>query len=214
MEHTNNVSDLAYSPDGSRLITAGSLDNTAIVWDLADGRALRSLPGDGSGVWSVAWSPDGHTVALGLNGGHIQLWDLDSPEGQGPSIDLLRHAGWVSGVAFSPDGSLLASVSGDGRMLMSDLAEENATTFIGHRGPVLSVNFSPDGAMVATAGDDGTTIIWQAGPGARTEPLYVLEGHNGGVRDNAWSPDSKSLATASDDGTTLIWKIEAIREGQ
>ena len=142
------------------------------------------------------------------------LWDLDSPDGQEPSNDLLRHAGWVSGVEFSPDGSMLASVSGDGRLLMSDLAEETATTYIGHRGPVLSVNFGPDGAMVATAGDDGTTIIWNTEQGAITEPLFVLEGHNGGVRDNAWSPDSKSLATASDDGTTLIWKIETIREAQ
>ena len=60
--HSNNVVDLCWSPDDSRLATA-SIDNTVVVWDMATGRPLRTLDGHSSFVKGVAWDPVGTYLA-------------------------------------------------------------------------------------------------------------------------------------------------------
>jgi WD40 repeat protein len=207
VEHTRNVTDLAFAPDGRRLATAGSLDDTVIIWDLEDGQSLGRFPGEGDGVWSVGWSPDGQTLAVGLTSGHIQLWAVDDPAEAGPLTTMIRHAGWVSGLAYSPDGSLLASVGADGRLLITRLEDEKAKTYAGYLGPIRRVHFSPDGAFLATAGIDGKSIIWDASPDASTEPLAIFEGHTDSINDAGWSPDGKQLVSVSDDGTAIVWDI-------
>jgi len=206
-EHSGNVTDLVYSPDGRRLATAGSLDNTVIIWDLETGLPLGFYPGEGAGVWSVAWSPDGQTLATGLTSGHIQLWKADNHASPGPLTSMIRHSDWVSGLDFSPDGSLLASVGADGRLLITRLEDEKAKTFAGHLGPVHRVHFSPDGTRLVTSGIDGQVIVWDAGPEATTEPLLIFEGHTGPINDAGWSPDGQQLVSVSEDGTAIIWDL-------
>ncbi len=206
-EHTSNVTDLAYSPNGRRLATAGSLDNTVIIWDLETGLPLAMYPGEGAGVWSVAWSPDGQTLATGLTSGHIHLWKADNHASPGPLTSMIRHSDWVSGLDFSPDGSLLASVGADGRLLITRLEDAKAKTFSGHLGPVHRVHFSPDGTMLVTSGIDGQVIVWDASPEATTEPLFIFEGHTGPVNDAGWSADGRQLASVSEDGTAIIWDL-------
>jgi WD40 repeat protein len=208
-EHTQNVTDLAYAPNGRRLATAGSLDNTVIIWDLADGQLLGRFPGEGDGAWSVAWSPDSQSLAVGLTSGHVQLWAVDEPAEAGPLTTMIRHAGWVSGLEYSPDGSLLASVGADGRLLVTRLEDKKAKTYTGHLGPIRRVHFSPDGAYLATAGIDGKTIIWDARPDASTDPLAIFEGHTDSINDVGWSPDGKQLVSVSDDGTAIIWEFSS-----
>jgi WD40 repeat protein len=109
--HTDGVSSVAFSPDGS-LLASGSWDRTIKLWRVADGSLVRTLTGHTDGVSSVAFSPDGSLLASGsgYRDRTVKLWRV----ADGALLRTLEgHTDWVSSVVFSPDGSLLASGSGD-----------------------------------------------------------------------------------------------------
>ena len=77
--HTDAVLSVAFSPDGSRIIS-GSYDNTVRVWDATSGEELRSLAGHTDRVWSVAFSPDGSRIVSGSSDQTVRVWDAKSGE--------------------------------------------------------------------------------------------------------------------------------------
>jgi hypothetical protein len=98
--HTDRVNSVAYSPDGSRIVS-GSKDNTIKIWDAASGRVLGSHRRHTGDVSSVAYSPDGSMIASGADDKTIKIWDAASG---GELGSHRRHTGDVSSVAYSPDG--------------------------------------------------------------------------------------------------------------
>jgi Tol biopolymer transport system component len=119
-------------------------------------------------------------------------------------VKLKGHTGWVVCVAWSPDGSQLATASGrDRAAAMWDAANgQQLRVLEGHTGNVNCVAWSPDGGQLATASYDTTAALWDAATGQR---LRALEGHAGYVNCVAWSPDGSKLATASADNTAALW---------
>jgi WD40 repeat protein len=107
---------------------------------------------------SVAFSPDGQTLATGSNDKTVRLWHVTTAR-------ALRafegHPDGVRSVAFSPDGQTLATGSNDQTVRLWDVATCRALrAFEGHTKEVASVAFSPNGALLASASDDGTLRLW------------------------------------------------------
>jgi len=221
------VKGVAFSPDGKLLASAYG-NGTVRIWNSATGQATGiSLPADtgpGGGVEGVAFSPDGNLLATADADGTVRLWNpatgkatgitLSSPPSGGPGRRTMTGAGigyGVSGVAFSPDGNLLASADADGTVRIWNPATGAPTgiTFpddTGLGGGVAGVAFSPDGNLLATADADGTVRLWN--PATRTATGISLPadtGPGGGVEGVAFSPDGNLLATADADGTVRLW---------
>jgi len=113
------------------------------------------------------------------------------------------HPGPVRAVAYSPDGSTLATAGDDNTIrLWNPTTGQQAHQLTGHQGGVRAVAYSPDGSTLATAGNDGTIRLWNPTTGQQT---HQLTGHQRPVNAVAYSPDGTTLATAGYDNTIRLW---------
>lgn len=150
-----------------------------------------------------------HQLSGGTDG-TVQLWNVPggiTPPQTFESATVLKgHAGWVSSVAWSPDGTRLASGGYDYMVRVWDMATGAALAVLdGHTGWVGSVAWSLDGTRLASSGGaDSTVRVWDATTGVA---LAILDGHTSSVESVAWSPDGRWLASASRDRTVRVWDV-------
>ena len=131
------------------------------MWDTQTGNHIRTLSGHTNHVNSVAFSPDGNTIASGSKDGTIRLWDTQT----GNHIRTLEgHRAWFHSVSFSPDGNTIASGSWQEVRLWDTRTGNHIRTLEGHTFSVYSVAFSPDGQTLASGSGDGTVLLWELVP--------------------------------------------------
>jgi len=121
--------------------------------------------------------------------------------------ELEGHTATVWAVAFSPDGSLLASASADGAIILWDTKTwEHKEPLRGHEGDVYSLSFSPDGQTLASASKDKTIKLWDARTGQLSSVRLPTE-HTGEVLRVAYSPNGQLLASTGKDRTLRLWYV-------
>ncbi len=154
--HEDAVTAVDFSPDGKRLVS-GSMDHTLRFWDLESGQSQRR-DASGGGVLEVLYSPRGEVVvSRSLKDPRLRLWNGRTGELEG----MLRgHEADVSDLAFSPDGTRLASAGYDKRVMLWDMATGESRRLLGHTAGVKGVAFLPDGRALVSIGLDGTVRLW------------------------------------------------------
>jgi WD40 repeat protein len=149
-----NVPSVAYSPDGTRLVSSANHAGYAVVWNTTTGKQLFTLP-TGNGVNYVAYSPDGNRIAL-ASYNTVSVWDALTGK---KSLILQGHTGYISHVAFSPDGKLLATDGSDGNIRVWDTSSGfNLLTLNVDSGG--GVSFSADGKRLAVGGWSGISVFY------------------------------------------------------
>jgi WD40 repeat protein len=222
----NVARSVAFSPDGKTLAySTGAVTDAngtvgpGMLWDVATGRLISFMPEIGSTpvswvendlIDSVAFSPDGNTVAVGgendTGNGAIWLWNPSDGHQVGDAI-LSPPSGGVTSVAFSPDGKTLAVGGYGGTVWLWNVATgrwSGSPLSTGSRA-VTSVAFSPDDKTLATGEDDGAARLWDMA--TRRQTGSPLAG-GGPVNSVAFSPDSKTLAVGGE-GTVQLWDVSS-----
>jgi WD40 repeat protein len=148
----------------------------------------------------VAYSRDGNHLACTL-GSAIKLWDSNALE---ELATWFGHEGDVSGVAFSPDGRRMYSISEDGTAKQwSTLQSPSRVLLEGHRNSLREIALSPDGQRLASGSLDGTVRVWDTATG---QELLTLKGHHEAVTAVDYSADGKMIASGENFvGVIHLW---------
>jgi RNA polymerase sigma factor (sigma-70 family) len=149
-------------------------------------------------VQALAYSPDGKKIAAVGAGRAITLWDAAT----GKEIHRFPNRAQPNGLAFSPDGKLLATTDAPTCHLWDVATGKELRQLTGHQVVVSRIVFSPDGKRVATASMDGTVRLWDPATGAERQRLDHGQDAPYTV---AFSPDGKRLVSAGKDGTIRFW---------
>ena len=173
LPHPAPVIDLAFSPDGRRLVTV-SADTLGRVFDVESGELLHTLEGHLSIARAVAWSPDGARIATSGDDKLVLLWDAKTYRRLG---SLAGHDASVRTLDFSPDSRRLVSGGNDGRAALWDVRTlQLVNVFVGHTDSVWSARFSGTGGEVLTAGRDFSARLWDATAQRQVLSLPAEEG--------------------------------------
>jgi WD40 repeat protein len=195
---------VAFSSDGARLAAAGK-DGSLWMFDAQTGEQLSARPSQ-QPMWSVAFSPDGQTIATGNGDNNVVVWEVPLAEPTATIRQTLHgHLGPVYDVVYSPDGTLLASASSDHTVrLWNTRSGEEIAVLEGHTASVYGVAFSPDGTLLASGSWDRTARLWDVTSHETSEVLTSPRE----VFSVAFSPDGRLLAY----GDTHLWDVANRRE--
>ncbi|MHB8628810.1 MAG: WD40 repeat domain-containing protein [Aggregatilineales bacterium] len=200
------LSSLAFNPNGRQLAIVGYHDYLQLL-DPQSGAETVHLQGGGENIDQIAYSPDGHQIAVSdTKDNNLRVWDTAT----GTLIATFKNnlGNYVDGLVFSPDGQYLATGDSLGLVALWDVAHTKLLIALkGHHDKVTHVVFSPDGQLLASAGADNQILIWSvAKRSLRTALVYSYSDLT--LNSIAFSPDGTRLVAAGNyDGTVWGWGV-------
>jgi WD40 repeat protein/DNA-binding SARP family transcriptional activator len=210
---TERHADIAFTPDGRRLVASSGREGTVRVWSTDNGKKLLVLDqhartkAPARAVIGIDVSPDGSRIATAGADGSARIFDAKT----GRQLVVIRGRHCVrrglcdvNRAVFSPDGSRIATTGRDATVRIFDATTRRQLRVLrGHKRSGLGtypVEWSPDGGRLLSTADDGTRI-WDARTGRQ---LLWLPPSGGPGTSAVWSPDGRQVLTMSGAGP-VVW---------
>ena len=215
--HITRPYAFAYAPDGKTIASTswdkpermrGRSISAVEVWDAATGEDKAILIGHPWRVNSIAYSPDGETIAT--TGWHrdntVRLWDTQT----GQNIFTSRmQMPWDTFVIFSPDATTYAAAAADNTVhLWNGKTGKHKITLTGHTKQVSCAAYSPDSKTIATGSYDGTIRLWDATTGNHKT---TLTSDKESVTSIGYSPDGNTIVCGTGDGDVQLWDTRTMK---
>lgn len=203
-EQTGDL-DLRFSPNNQFLASYGLADHTLKFWDAATGKTKTTIEAFYGDLQD--FSPDGKLVIeKRWFDGTIAVWDTETGK---PVLTLEKHTLQTGSIAFSPDGTLLATGHARGGIRFWSLNTGQIKNSIAGSYSIFvtGLAFQPGGKIIAAGITDGKIEGWDVESGAS---LFTLTGHasDASIKEIAFSPDGKTLASNATDATIRLWDVE------
>jgi WD40 repeat protein len=163
-------------------------------------KPIKKFSKHSESVLTIAWSPDGKTIATGSDDKSVLIWDAEKGEVKATLKGFIRG---VNGLCWTPDGENLLA-AGDKTIQVWDKDGRKLRNIGGSNTDVRSISFSGDGKTLSAGSYDRRILVWEFASG---KILRTLEGHEKSVLAVSVSPDGKLLASGSLDETVRLWDL-------
>ena len=194
---------LSFHPSGTYLLAGGGIpgkSGTTITWDITTGKELMRNGREFDSVLGASLRLDLGAVAIGGPSRLIKLWDTQSAE---QSHSIKKHTDWITSLAYSPDGILLATADRNGGVWVWEADTGNEFhTLRAHQKSVNAVRWRADSNLLATASEDGDVIFWEMDNGKQVKKLKA---HPEGILAFDYARDGRFL-TSGRDRKVKLWK--------
>lgn len=212
--HEGEVTEVAFTPDGQLLVSAGYDDYALRIWDRGSGRMIDEIkmkhrPRD------LALIPRSNHVAVVDAQGRVTLWPVDFM-GFGEPRPLEGRAGSMAQIAASADGKLLATTSFDGPVKIWSLAEGRPTQTLSKSSRMRGIDFSPKGNVLAAGSHGNSFTIWTKVTGKKSTGRKQVKVPGVSKTSDVWtvafSRDGKKLVTGHMDSSVSVWTVKKRKE--
>ncbi len=197
--HKNKVNSISWL--GNTILASGSNDKTVLVWDVVTQKVIDTIKSATEAVYSVAYSPDSKTLAIGSADNKLRLRDLASS-----TEKVISSTGQVKSIAWSPDSKSIAISTSDMQIYVYDAASNAEIKKINAALWVNSISWSPDGSRIISGNNDGSMFVWEVG-------LWTLKEFSlskSAVNCAKWGPVGPVVATVNSDSIARIYVLNSI----
>jgi WD40 repeat protein len=177
----------------------GARSGRVVLWEVVSGKRLATLGDEYDSILTADVRPDQSQVALGGPSRLVKILSTRTGEVQ---QKIKKHTDWVTAVAFSPNGQMLASADRNGGVSVWD--PDNAQelfTLPGHKSAVTGLSWRGDSRLLASCSEDGTVKLWELNEGKQVKSWNA---HPGGALSVNYSQDGR-LVTCGRDNAVVVW---------